>query len=38
MTEAVLDRIEQLARRAGIAALPAPIDADFKVVQETPTS
>jgi hypothetical protein len=33
-TEKVLDRIEQLARRAGIVSLPAPIDADFKVVSE----
>jgi phage terminase small subunit len=36
MTEQVLDRIEQLARRAGIASLPAPIEADFKVVSELP--
>jgi hypothetical protein len=35
MTAKVLDKIEALARRAGVAALPAPIDADFKVVPET---
>jgi hypothetical protein len=29
-------RIEQLARRAGIVSLPAPIDAEFKVVSEIP--
>jgi hypothetical protein len=36
MTAKVLDKIEQLARRAGVVvpALPAPIDADFKVVSE----
>jgi hypothetical protein len=36
VTEKVLARIEALANRAGVAALPAPIDADFKVVPETP--
>jgi hypothetical protein len=34
MTEQVIARIEQLARRAGIASLPAPIDGEFKVVSE----
>jgi len=34
MTQKVLDKIEALARRAGIAALPAPIEGEFKVVSE----
>jgi hypothetical protein len=32
MTEKVLDRIEQLARRAGVVSLPAPIEGEFAVV------
>jgi hypothetical protein len=32
LTEQVIARIEELARRAGVAALPAPIDAEFAVV------
>jgi hypothetical protein len=32
MTEQVIARIEQLARRAGIASLPAPIEGEFTVV------
>jgi hypothetical protein len=32
MTQKVIDKIEQLARRAGVPALPAPIDAEFAVV------
>jgi hypothetical protein len=36
MTAKVLDKIEQLARRAGVVvpALPAPIEGEFKVVSE----
>jgi hypothetical protein len=34
MTEKVLARIEALANRAGVAALPAPIEGKFKVVSE----
>jgi hypothetical protein len=33
-TKAVLARIEELARRAGLPALPPPIDAEFAVVSE----
>jgi hypothetical protein len=32
MTEKVIVRIEQLARRAGIAPLPPPIEGEFTVV------
>jgi|SRR6516164_5888036 hypothetical protein len=32
MTEKVLERIEQLARRAGVVSLPAPIEGEFAVV------
>jgi hypothetical protein len=35
-TEAVLRRIAELAAQAGLPALPAPIDAEFKVVDEQP--
>jgi nucleotide-binding universal stress UspA family protein len=34
VTEKVLARIAELARQAGVPALPPPIDAEFKVVSE----
>jgi hypothetical protein len=38
MTVKVLDKIEQLARRAGVVvpSLPAPIEGEFSIVPETP--
>jgi phage terminase small subunit len=36
-TEAVLRRIAELAAQAGLPTLPAPIDADFKVVDDKPS-
>jgi len=36
MTQKVLDKIEALARRAGVVSLPAPIEGEFSIVPETP--
>jgi hypothetical protein len=33
-TKKVLERIEELARRAGLPQLPPPIDAEYSVIQE----